>query len=297
MPNIVNYATKFEKQLRQKYTNELKTTALTSPEGGQGIKFIDAKTIKIPFVKMDGYKDHSRNGGFNRQAVENDYMTKTLDFDRDIEFFVDAMDVDETNQALSAANVTNTFVTEQAIPETDCYRISKLYQEWVDLGGVVDDTAITSGNALTLFDKYMEVMDEAEVPEEGRFLYATPKAYTALKNADKVARSINVNNNNGKIDRTVRTLDDVTLTKVPSSRMKTIYDFTSGFKPGTTAEQINMILIHPKSVIAVDKHAYIKLWPEGTHTQGDGWLYQNRKYGDLFVIDNRLDGIMINADE
>lgn len=43
-------------------------------------------------------------------------MEKTLTFDRDIELFVDVMDVDETNQALSAANITNTFISERAIP-------------------------------------------------------------------------------------------------------------------------------------------------------------------------------------
>ena len=78
--------------------------------------------------------------------------------------------------------------------------------------------------------------------------------------------------------------------------MKTVYDFSDGCKPGTNAKQINMILFHPKSLLACDKHQYIKLWPEGSHTQGDGYLYQNRKYGDLFVIPNRVEGIYINAE-
>jgi hypothetical protein len=295
MPNIVNYATKFERQLRQKYSLGLKTTALTSPAGGTGIRFVDANTIKIPYVVTAGYKDHSRAGGFNRQEVENRWLTKTLAFDRDIEFLVDVMDVDETNQVLSAANITNTFLTEQAIPETDCYRISKMYAEFVALGGTPDNTAITAANALALFDSYMQTMDEAEVPEEGRILYITPPVDTALKNASAISRSINVNNNNGKIERAVHQLEDVTITKIPSARMKSAYNFSNGFAPATSAVQINMILVHPRSVIAVDKHAYIKLWPEGTHTVGDGYLYQNRKYGDLFLIDTRINGVAINA--
>ena len=39
---------------------------------------------------------------------------------------------------------------------------------------------------------------------------------------------------------------------------------------------------------------YINLWAPGSHTQGDGYLYQNRKYGDLFVLNTRSDGIKIN---
>ena len=175
MSNIANYATNFERQLRQKYSEGLKTAGLTTEN--RNIRFLDAQTIKVPYVVMQGYKDHSRDGGFNRQAVENKWMTFTLEHDRDVEFFVDTMDVDETNQVLSAANTTNTFMEEQDIPETDAYRLSKLYAEYARLGGTVDTTPITPANALLLFDSYMKDMDDAEVPEEGRELYVTPTVY------------------------------------------------------------------------------------------------------------------------
>lgn len=293
MANTVNYATRFEQKLRQKYSKGLLTADLTTEN--RDIRWVDAQTVKIPYIIVQGYKDHDRDGGFNRQAVENRWMTKDLGHDRDVEFLMDAMDVDETNQVLSAANVTNTFLEEQAIPETDVYRLSKLYADYIALGETVDATAITAVNALTLFDAYMRDMDEAEVPEEGRILYVTPVVYETLKQAQQISRSIAVNTNNGQINRTVRALDDVKLVKVPSARMKSAYDFTNGFAPAAGALQMNMILVHPRSVIAVDKHSYIKLWPEGTHTQGDGWLYQNRKYGDLFLIDTRVKGVRINA--
>ena len=123
--NTVNYATQFERQLVQKYTRELLTSEMTTEK----VKFVNANTVKLPFIEMAGYKDHSRNGGFNRQSVKNDWQTFVLKHDRDVEFFVDKMDVDESNLTLAAANVTNEFETQQDIPETDCYRISKLYAE------------------------------------------------------------------------------------------------------------------------------------------------------------------------
>lgn len=289
MPNIVNYATQFEKEIMQKYSRELLTADLTT----QNVTFVGANKIKIPFVSVTGYKDHSRNGGFNRGSVQNQFMEKTLSFDRDIEFFVDAMDVDETNQALSAANITNTFITEQDVPETDCYRLSKLHTDFTALGGTVTQDAVTAATILDKFDTLMEEMDEDEVPEEGRILYLTPNIYTMLKQAEKITRSLDVTRQ-ASIDRHVRNLDEVKMVRVPSSRMKTVYDFTEGFKPGAAAKQMNMILVHPKSVIASQKHSYIKLWPEGTHTNGDGYLYQNRKYGDLFLIDTRVQGVKIN---
>lgn len=287
--NTVNYAIQFAPDIMQKYTRELLSSDLTT----QNINFVGANEIRIPFVTVSGYKDHSRNGGFNRGSVENDFMTKKLGFDRDVEFFVDSMDVDETNQALSAANITNTFISEQAIPETDCYRFSKLYTDLVTLGGVTSSDAVTTASILDWLDTKMEEMDDDEVPAEGRILYLIPSRYKLIKQAEKIIRSLDVTRS-ATVNRNITNLDDVILKKIPKARMKTAYNFTDGYAPAETAKQMDMILVHPKSVIATDKHAYIKLWTPGSHTQGDGYLYQNRKYGDLFVINTRTEGIKIN---
>lgn len=290
MPNTVNYATQFQQEIIQKYTRELLTNDLTT----KNISIIGANKVKIPYVTVSGYKDHSRNGGFNRGTVGNAFMEKTLEFDRDVEFFVDVMDVDETNQALSAANITNTFISEKAIPETDAYRLSKLYSEFTTLGATASEDSLTTANILEKFDTLMEEMDEDEVPEEGRILYVTPAVYTIIKQAEKITRNLDVTRDNA-VNRHIRSLDDIKIQRIPSGRMKTAYDFSEGYAPAASARQMNMILIHPQSVLSADKHSYINLWAPGSHTQGDGYLYQNRKYGDLFVIDNRTDGIKINV--
>lgn len=287
-----NYVTAFETELQQKYARELTSSALTTNR----VRWSGAKEIKIPRMDVAGYKDHSRSGGWNRQAISNDFETKILQHDRDVEFFVDAMDVDETNQLLSAANVTNVFEEEQAIPELDKYRYSKLFAEFNIFGGTADTTALTISNIMKVYDKLMETMDDASVPESGRLLYATPSVHTLLKQADEMRRYINVQSNNGVVDRVVRKLDDVTLIKVPSDRLKTVYDFTDGAVPGVGAKQINMILVHPSAVLAPVKHSAIYLWEPGSHTNGDGWLYQNRRYTDLFVIQRKVAGVQINVE-
>lgn len=296
MSNTINYAESFEQFLVQKYEAEMKSFKLT--QSNPQVQWLNAKTIKLPVVTLTGYKNHTRSIGFNSGDLTNTWEAKTLSFDRDVEFFVDAMDVDETNMVASVANIQTVFEREQAIPETDAYRFSKMFSEYVSKGGSVDTTTITTANALATFDKWMEDMDDEGVPEEGRILFCTPAVSTIFKEAQGLSRFLNVNPNNGTVYRAVHSLDDVEIIKVPSARMKTAYDFTTGFKPATGAGQISAILVHPDSVVARERYAYIKMFAPGTDSRtGDGYIYQNRKYGDLFLLNQRIAGVKINADK
>ena len=118
----INYVTKREKQFDQKLMQGALTSILETPK----VNWLGAKSFEIPTVSVSGYKAHTRSKGYNAGTVSNDKKVYTLNFDRDIEFFVDSADVDETNEELSAANVTGTFITEHATPELDAYRFSKL---------------------------------------------------------------------------------------------------------------------------------------------------------------------------
>ena len=290
---VYDYAETFTNLLQQKYAKELCSDALT--KSNLQVQFINAQTIKLPRMTLSGYKDHTRTPGFNSGEMSNDWEPKKLEHDRDIEFFIDPMDIDETNLTLSVANIQNTFETEQAIPEKDCYRFSKLYAELTKYNGTVDNTALTSANILDVFDTLMTAMDEASVPEEGRILYVTPTVKKILKTAEGISRSIDVSSQSG-IDRRVHSLDNVEIKSVPSARMKTLYNFTNGCVPAEGAGQINFILIHPSCVVCRDKYSYIKLFTPGTDSRtADGYLYQNRCYGDLFLLEMKKDGCAMNV--
>lgn len=290
----INYAERFERQIEQQFARELTSADMAA---NRRYNFIDAQTIRVATVTLSGYKDHARDGSKNRGSVGNTYQAFSLTHDRDIEFFVDEMDVDETNQVLSAANITAVFNEEQAIPETDAFRYSKLYAEFVDNGGQVDTTELTEENILSIFDKMMEDMDEAGVPQSGRILKVTPPVYTMLKNAEKIQRTLDVTGGAANINRNVRSLDEVTIKSVPSDRMKTAYDFTEGFVPAVGAKQINMMLYHTSAILAPIKVADVYLWNKGeTPESAFGYLYQNRSFQDLFVIKAKKDAIAINVE-
>ena len=74
---VYNYAELFMRELAQKYERELISNDLTL--SNQGIKFLNAQTIKIPRLTVSGYKDHNRNTmGFNAGTVSNDWEPKKL---------------------------------------------------------------------------------------------------------------------------------------------------------------------------------------------------------------------------
>lgn len=296
---VYSYAEQFERELQQKYARELTSYALE--QSNPQVKFINAQTIKLPKITVSGYKDHNRSSmGFNTGTIANDWEPKKLTHDRDIEFALDPMDIDETNLTLEMANIQNVFETEQAIPERDSYRYSKLYAEaktYAADGAVIDNTALTTANILDWFDTQMEKMDDSGVPSEGRLLYVTPAINKLLKNAEGLTRNVDVNSNNGRVDRRVYSLDDVTIVKVPSARFKTKYDFTNGCVPAADAKQINMILIHPSCQVTRNKYSYIKVFTPGTDSRtADKYVFQNRNFGDTFLIQNKACGIAINAE-
>ena len=295
---VYSYAEVFERELAQKYARELISNELTL--SNPGIKFLNAQTIKTPKITVSGYKDHSRNGmGFNAGTITNDWEPKKLAHDRDVEFAIDPMDIDETNLTLEVANIQNVFETEQAIPEKDSYRFSKLYAEaktYASDGAVVDTTALTAANILEWFDEQMSKMDDLSVPQEGRIFYVTSAINKLLKSADGITRTMSVGAA-GVIDRRVHGLDDVQIKTVPSARFKTKYDFTNGCTPAAAAKQVNAMLLHPSCVISRDKYAYMKLFTPGTDSRtADKYVYQNRYYTDTFLIQNKACGIAINAE-
>lgn len=295
---VYSYAEQFERELQQKYERELISNELTL--SNPGIKFINAQTIKLPRISVSGYKDHNRqNIGFNAGTLANDWEPKKLTHDRDIEIAIDPMDIDETNLVLEMANIQNVFETEQAIPEKDSYRFSKLYTEaktYKAQGAKIETTTLDKTNILEWFDEQMAIMDDLSVPQEGRMLYVTSAINKILKEAEGVTRMISAGAA-GVIDRRVHGLDDVMIKSVPSARFKTQYDFTTGCVPAAAAKQINMILVHPSCVISRDKYAYMKLFTPGSDSRtADKYVYQNRYYTDTFLIERKSCGIAINAE-
>lgn len=293
---VLEYATIFSNVLRELYGQELTCDDLY--HSNSDIQIVNGKDIKIPKLSVSGYKDHTRGGSFNSGTYSNGYETKTLDHDRDIEFAVDPLDVDETNLVVTVSNIQNRFEKTQAIPELDSYTYSKIYTEAKRVNAKIKTTALTNANVLSDFDDNLEAFAEAGVPLDRVILYATPSYKKLLKNAEGIQRTLEVSSSSG-IDRRVRSLDDINkIVEVPSARMKSLFDFTDGCKADSTAKQIDYILIDPEAQVSRVKYAYIKMFTPGTDSRtADNYMYQNRKVNGTFGIDELLkSGVIIHAE-
>ncbi|PFZ08467.1 capsid protein [Bacillus pseudomycoides] len=291
----LNYASQYQEVLVQKFSQSLAFGALYATPNNSVVKWTGPKTIMIPRIKVGGYTDVNRDvvGNYTRR-VDNSFEPKTLGHDREFRTLVDPVDVDETNMALSIANITRVFNEEEATPEHDKYMASKLYAEFTGAGKTADVTVLDPESFLTVFDNFMEQMDEAEVPQTGRILYITPTVKKTVKAAKELQRQLDISGTNEKaLNRGVYSLDDVTIVTVPSSRMKTAYNFTNGAVPDAAAKQINMILIHPLSMVAPQKYEFVDLDTPSAATGGK-YLYYERKYWDVFILGAKVDGVKIN---
>lgn len=295
---VLQYVTQFDTRIREMYGHELISDALY--HSNQDIQIRGAKEIKLPKMTVSGYKDHDRNTlGFNGGNYSNNFEIKTLDHDRDIEFFVDTMDVDETNQIVSIANIQSRFERKQAIPELDCYTFSKVYTEAKRVGATIKNVDITSANVLADFDDNCEAFEDAGVPLSRCILYCTAVYKKALKNAEGIQRTLEVSGGAKTIDRRVHSMDDLgEIRVVPKERFKTAYDFTEGYAVASSGVQIHYILIDPEAQVSRVKYSYINTYTPGHDSRvADNYLYQNRRYNGTFALDEFLKlGCIINAE-
>lgn len=291
---VLNYAESYAQALAQAYPYVLHFAALRSTENDARYKWTGAKTIEIPSLSTTGRVDADRDSiGTAKRNYENAWEPKTLGNHRQWSTLVHPMDVDETNHVASIQSITKVFNEEQKFPEMDAYMVSKIYADWTEAGCAADSTEITEANILTLFDSYMEAMDEARVPKNGRILYLTTGIHGMLKRAVERARTIQ--NGDANIRRAVESVDSVQIEVVPSDLMKTVYDFTEGWKAGAGAKQIRMLLVHPSAVITPEKYVFSQLDAPSAMTNGK-YYYFEESYDDTFVLKKRVGAIKFNIE-
>ena len=288
----VNYAAEYSRALAQAYPYLSYFSAIWASENSTRYKPGMGKTMYIPTVTTSGAVDVNRNqitGTFNRNW-NNQWQAVELQMDREWNTLIDPMDIDETNDVATIANITRAFVEQQKVPEMDAFIASKLAGFAAQFGGV-STQSLTSSTILTEWDNAIEYMTNQRVNRDRVIAYMTPGTYKLLKQATGLTRFIEVTNGIQAVDRNVARLDGVTVIEVPADMMKTAYTFTEGWAVDTaTAQQINFMLVDPMAVAAPIKYETAMMSAPTAQSKGK-YLYYERYYYGAFVLNERQAGV------
>lgn len=292
----INYAAQYAKELANAYPYlSYFGEVWASPNNAKYRPALDnAKTVFIPSMTVSGAKAVNRdfiNGQFSRN-FNNGYEAKTMTMDREWDTIVDPLDITETNDVATIANITKTFNEFQKIPEMDCYAASKL-ASFADAFGGVDSTTLTADNILDTWDNYLVYMTDQRVNRDRLIVHVTPQTYKLLKQAAGITRFLEVANGIQAVDRNVAKLDGVTIVETPSDMMKDSYDFTEGWEAASGASQVNMLFVDPLALIAPIVYDTSMLTPPSAVSKGK-YVYYERYYYDVFNLMRRQAGFFAN---
>lgn len=298
MANTINYAEQWQSELLE----IMRQNALCSPFITTNVQWLGAKTFHFTSMQTSGFKNHSRNGGWNRGSIAQTDHEYTVTHDRDIEFLVDKADVDESNATASIQNVARTFTMNQSGPEKDALFFSKVSATAKTLDGCHTDTApasITKDNVVSYLKKGLMAGKLRRYRAKGALImYVKSYIMDALEQAPDFNRIINVTKvaDGGEgVDTRITDLDGVPVMEVIDDEV--FYDSFNfepndgGFAPiAGTSKPINMLIASPLTTKVVPKISSIYYFATGAHTEGDGYLYQERELSDVFTFPNGKDG-------
>ena len=288
----INYVEKDGALLDQKITEGLITTELGTPN----IDLVNGgKSFVLRTVNTSGLQPHTRNKGFNEGKYQDSKKVYTMGQDRDVEFYVDRQDVDETNQELSMANISNVFITEHVQPELDAYRFSTLATKAAETKGHSVSETVDTKTVYSALKK--AILPIRKYGPQNLVGFLSSETMDALERSSEFNRNI-TNQNVGMtaLESRVTSIDGVKLIEVwDDSRFMSKYDFSNGYQATSDATAINYLFVAKPAVIPVVKENAVYLFAPGEHTQGDGYLYQNRLYHDIFVKEQSKDGLFAST--
>lgn len=287
MPNSIVLAKNYVTLLDEVYQRESVASDLTG-DPAMARAGANAKEIVYPQIAVTGLGDYDRNSGYTQGTVDFKWVSTEYNYDRGAKLSVDAMDNQETyNLAFGMAGAE--LMRTKVAPEADAFTFATL----AGISGISKGEAKTLADAADFLNELLEAknrMDNDEVPEEGRILYATPDLLNGLLMLDSF--------------KSKEILARFTVKKpVPQGRFYTAIDLLDGrtvgeeaghYKKSADAKDINFMIIHKPAVIKHDKHVVSNVIPASANPDADADIVKYRKYGLVDVYKNKVAGIYLS---
>ena len=287
MANTIALAKNYTSILDEVYMNASVTADLTS-DSTMVRAGANANEIVYPQIAVSGLGDYSRNSGYTDGSVNLEWKTAKFNYDRGTKISVDVMDNEESRD-IAFTMAGSELMRTKVAPEADAFTFATL----AGIAGISKATPATYADATAFLSALIEAknkMDEDEVPEEGRILYATPTLMNGVMALDTTkSREI---------------LNSFTVKKkVPQSRFYTAIDLLDGktsgeeaghYRKSATGKDINFMIIHKPAIIKYDKHTASDIIPASANPDADADISKYRKYGIVDVFKNKVAGIYLS---
>jgi hypothetical protein len=296
MPNVINYAEKWQPEI----IKTLAENAFSARYVTQNVRWLDAKTFHFTTLATGGYGNHSRAAdGWNSSIITQSDVPFTLSHDRSIELFVDRADVDESNTTAAAQNVTEVFTREHQTPEMDARFFSIVAQKAIANSLYVEETLAVAD----VFTKIKAAIKNVRRYRSTLEVFVSSDAMDLLERSTELSKRVEITNvapGGFGVETRVTAIDGIPVYEVTDyDRFYSIVKYSvntnageAGFN-GDIAEssQLNYVICDTERVVTVPKIATIYFFEPGSHTKGDGYLYQNRSLWDTFVFPDGVRGI------
>jgi len=293
MGNNIALAKKYLPILDEVYKASAKASILDQTD----VKFVNANTVQLFDISMDGLGTYNRSTGFVTGDVIGAWKDYTLTQDRGRAFIIDSMDNEETI-GMSFGKLAGEFIRTKVAPEIDAYTFATLAGT-SSINGTNGDISVGTTDVALLLENATEALDADEVPDEGRIVFMSETCYNAMK--QKIDRQLA--NENG-VNTNVEYYNGMRIIRVPQARFNTKITLYDGFSenqedggfviPGSTSYKINFLIVHPSAVIKVAKHVLPRIFSPQQYQQADAWKFDYRIYHDVFVKENKVSGIYLH---
>lgn len=276
----ISLVTQFLPYVDELFSTESKKSLLTN----QDFSWSGAHSIKIFKVGTSEMADYNRNpaSGFtgSRYGTIEDLDASTEEFmlkkDRSFTFAIDKLDNDETAQQLAAASALARQQRQVVIPEVDSYVYG------VMCAGAGHKPAAVSITAENIYDEIIKgnnELDNAEVPETGRYLTVTPDVYVLMKKCRDIVMETDIANEL-RIKGVIAMIDGLSVIKIPATRLPAGFGF---------------MIAHPCATVAPTKLEDYKIHADPPGISGS--LVEGRICYDAFVLENKTKGIYYQAQQ
>jgi len=271
----INLASKYSNKLDERFA----LSSRTDDYVGSDYDFTGVNTINIYSIDGTDLSDYNRNASSDRfgttTEIGDTVQTMVLAKDKGFSRAIDYGNTGEQYNVKRAQTVLKSIWDETMVPTIDKYRIGK----WMNGAGMgaISSTALTKSNVIEAIMTGSAALSNEYVPLPNRVLFVKESVYIACKLASEIVGIDTLGSDsvkNGKVGY----LDGMPVVRMPDSYFPDGVNFLIKYK-GATVDPITL------------KTLRVQKAPKGY----DADILEGRVIYDSFVLDNKVNGIYVHA--